>query len=71
MSHDAHTASGAADDLPPLPVTAGITFGVKLLIVGGVVLSLMQGAFVELSSGFGRVWPAANSAKVPLPPPHY
>jgi hypothetical protein len=68
VSHDAHAASGAADDHPPLPVTAGITPGVKLLIVGGLALALLQGAFVDMSSGFGRVWPADNSAKIQLPP---
>ncbi len=63
------TAPSAAEGhRPPLPVTAGITNGVKLLIVGGVLLSILQGMFVGMSSGFGRVWPAADSAKIQLPP---
>jgi hypothetical protein len=36
--------------------------------VGAVLLAIMQGAFVEISSDFGHVWPAADSAKIDLPP---
>lgn len=53
---------------PLLPATAQIANGVKLLIVVCFLLAVMQGAFVGMSSGFGRVWPAADSAKIQLPP---
>lgn len=67
MSHDFH---GSAADSHAAPVPAGgtITMGVKLLVVGGVLLSIMQGMFVGLSSHYGRVWPSEASTKVPLPP---
>jgi hypothetical protein len=66
MSHDAHTA---ANGHPPLlPATTEISAGVKLLVLLGVLASIMQGSFVVSASGWGRVWPAADSAKVQLPP---
>ena len=68
MSHDAHAASGAADGDRPTAVSAGIASGVLVLIVGGLALAIMQGFFVAESSGFGRVWPSADSVKVQLPP---
>ena len=70
MSEHFPTTSSSADQglRDPLPAHAGITNGVKLLIVLGVLVSIMQGLFVGLSSPFGRVWPAADSAKVDLPP---
>ena len=69
MSHDFHGSDGY--NTPPVPSTGTITMGVKLLVVLGVLVSIMQGSFVGFSSGFGRVWPAANSAKVPLPPSNF
>ncbi len=69
MEHVPSTASSSDQGLrEPLPAHAGITNGVKLLIVAGVLVSIIQGLFVGLSSPFGRVWPAADSAKVDLPP---
>jgi hypothetical protein len=68
VSHDAHGAPGAADGHPPLAASAEIALGVKFLVFLGVLTSLMQGSFVVAASGFGRVWPAADSAKLPLPP---
>ena len=68
MSHDAHAAHGATDDHPPLPASAGIAPGVRLLVLGGLLLAIMQGSFVAASSGTGRVWPSADSVRVPLPP---
>ncbi len=65
MSHDVHGAAHAsADELP----RGTITMGVKLLVVAGVLASIMQGLFVGCSSGYGRVWPAADSVKLELPP---
>lgn len=55
----------------PLPVSGGVTFGFKLLLIGGVFFSTMQGIFVVSASGFGRVWPAADVVKIQLPPPNY
>jgi hypothetical protein len=69
MSHDAHGMPDMGGE--PLPATAGISFGVKLLVVGGVLLSIMQGSFVAAASPFGRVWPAADSAKIQLPPKNF
>jgi preprotein translocase subunit SecY len=67
--HFPSTSSSADEGLrEPLPAHAGITNGVKLLILAGLLVSIMQGLFVGLSSPFGRVWPAADSAKVDLPP---
>jgi hypothetical protein len=67
MSHG-HGAFDAAD--PPLPATAGVTFGVKLLVLGGIAVSIMQGAFTMAAAPYGRVWPSEASAKVELPPAH-
>ncbi|MEO7038492.1 MAG: hypothetical protein ABI186_00505 [Candidatus Elarobacter sp.] len=66
MSHDFHGAADAHS--APLGATGTITMGVKLLVVLGVLLSIMQGMFVGLSSGYGRVWPSEASTKIPLPP---
>jgi hypothetical protein len=71
MSHDAQAPSGAAGGDQPIAVSAGIANGVLVLIVGGLALAIMQGFFVAESSGFGRVWPAADSVKVQLPPSNF
>ena len=55
---------------PLLPASADITIGVKLLLVAGILVSLMQGVFTHIAAPYGRVWPAEASAKVPLPPSH-
>jgi hypothetical protein len=60
----------ASDADPPLPATAGVTFGVKLLLLGGILVSIMQGVFTFVASPYGRVWPSEASAKVELPPAH-
>lgn len=65
------TTSPSAREGHRPPETSGIAVGVKALVVGGVVLAIMQGMFVAASSGFGRVWPAADSAKIPLPPSNF
>lgn len=67
MSHG-HTTDTPAD--PPLPASAGVTIGVKVLIFGGILVSIMQGAFTMAASPYGRVWPSEASAKVALPPSH-
>jgi hypothetical protein len=64
MSHSAYHPDVDA----PLPAGASIANGVKLLVLLGILCSIMQGTFVAISSGFGRVWPAADSAKIQLPP---
>lgn len=67
MSHDA--AAVAHNGAHPLrPPTFEIPVGIRVLVVGAVLLAIMQGSFVAASSGFGRIWPAADSAKVVLPP---
>jgi hypothetical protein len=68
MTHDPHSAHASQHDLPPVPTTTGVALGVKILIFGGLFLAAMQGFFVTGSSAFGRVWPASDSAKIPLPP---
>lgn len=72
MTHGAHDPAGAAGGgRPLLPASAGVSNGVKALIVAGVLVSIMQGLFVGFASPFGRVWPAADSAKIDLPPSHF
>jgi hypothetical protein len=77
--HVPSTASSAEEGLRgPLPAHAGVTGGVKLLILLGLLVSIMQGLFVAFAAApvfklddpapFGRVWPAADSAKIDLPP---
>jgi len=72
MSHDAHNGhgNGAFAGGPLLPATANAPSGVKVLIVLGAVVVIVQGFFVTSSSGFGRVWPSAASATIDLPSPH-
>lgn len=65
MSHGAPVRAG---NEPLLPASAGISNGVRVMLVAAVLLAIMQGAFVEISSDFGHVWPAADSAKIDLPP---
>ncbi len=67
MSHDASTALGNGTH-PLRPTTFHIPVGIRWLVVCAVVIVIVQGSFVAGSSGFGRVWPAADSAKIPLPP---
>jgi hypothetical protein len=55
----------------PLPASSNTTSGVKLLILLGVLVSIMQGSFVAGASPFGRVWPAADVVKVQLPPSNF
>jgi hypothetical protein len=71
MSHGTQGKSNPDDLLPPARVTGGlggITGGVLLLLLAGILCSAMQGTFVVMASPTGRVWPAADSAKIPLPP---
>jgi hypothetical protein len=67
MSHDTHSSHGM-DEGQLLPASANITWGVRLLILGAILASIMQGSFVVKSSHDMHVWPAADSVKVPLPP---
>ena len=67
MSHHAQGEAGTVGS-PPLPESGGIAAGFKVLLVVGTLLVIMQGSFVAAASGFGRIWPAANSDKVELPP---
>ena len=62
MSHDPHGATTGQTS------TGTITMGVKVALVMGVMLAVVQGLFVGMSSGYGRVWPAADSTKIQLPP---
>jgi len=55
---------------PLLPATADLTIGVKLFLLAGILVSLMQGIFVHLAAPYGRVWPAEASTKITLPPSH-
>jgi len=50
------------------PATFEIPVGIRFLVVCAVAIAIMQGSFVAAASGFGRVWPAADSAKIVLPP---
>jgi hypothetical protein len=66
MSHAEH--GGPDFSVRPLPGTGHITFGVKLFVVGAVLASFFQGALVCEMSTFGKIWPAADSTKIALPP---
>lgn len=69
MTHDTHSTHGISDHgLPPLPASADIAWGVRLLVLGTILLSLMQGSFVVSSSHDMHVWPSIDSTKVVLPP---
>jgi hypothetical protein len=63
MSHNPHGATGQP--------AGTISMGVKVALVLGVMASIMQGMFVGLSSGYGRVWPSINSTRVQLPPTNF
>ncbi|MBV9103630.1 MAG: hypothetical protein JO060_08555 [Candidatus Eremiobacteraeota bacterium] len=51
---------------PEIPVSAGTPVAVHILFVMALVLILAQGLLTVLLAGFGRIWPAANSVKIPL-----
>jgi hypothetical protein len=69
MSHGAPIKAGEAPgDEKLVPASVGIGNGVRVMLVAAVLFAIMQGAFVEASSDFGHVWPAADSAKIELPP---
>jgi hypothetical protein len=53
---------------PPVPVSAGPPPLLRILFLIALAIVFMQGSFVVGSSAFGRIWPAANSEKIPLPP---
>jgi len=71
MSHDGGH-SEHADGLggPLLPASADLSWGVRILVILVIATSIMQGSFVVGSSRDMHVWPAADSAKVDLPPFH-
>ena len=51
---------------PEIPVTAGTPVAVHVLFVIALIIVLGQGFFVVALAGFGHIWPAANSVKIPL-----
>ena len=57
-----------APDGREVPVSAGTPREIQILLMLAVLIVFMQGAFVVFSSGFGKVWPAESSVKIPLPP---
>jgi hypothetical protein len=63
--HDRDDGHGAKLQ-PQIPVSAGTPMAVHILFVIALLIVFIQGAFVAFSSGFARVWPAANSVKIPL-----
>ena len=64
-AHDQHADEGGTADYP-IPVSAGIAPQMRWFLVIAMLVVIMQGTFVVLASGFGRVFPSANSVKVPL-----
>jgi hypothetical protein len=62
MSHDLDSAHQDAE----IPVSAGTPLYVQMLVLLALLIVFMQGAFVVISSTFGRIWPAADSVKIPL-----
>ncbi len=69
-THGSHDSHGAHRERP-LPASSATTLGVKLLVLAGLLASIMQGSFTVASSGFGRIWPAADVVKIQLPPSHF
>jgi hypothetical protein len=57
-----------AQEQREIPTSAGLPKEVGLLLALAVLIIFMQAAFVIVSSDFGRIWPAENSVKIPLPP---
>jgi hypothetical protein len=71
MSHGSEMTAGhdhGAVHLPHPPGRLGITRGVLFFVFIVIVISTIQGAFVIAAAPWGRVWPAADSAKIQLPP---
>jgi hypothetical protein len=54
----------------PIPVSKGLPRSMQMLLVIAVIVVFIMGSTVVISSNFGRVWPSADSAKVPLPAGH-
>ena len=68
MAHDSHSAHEGNGHAKLLPASADIAWGVRLLILGAILTSIMQGSFVVGSSRDMHVWPSTDSTKVDLPP---
>jgi hypothetical protein len=62
---DVH-AQDESDQYPPVPLSSGPP---RILLIGfmvAIVIIFIQGSFVVGSSAVGRIWPAEDSAKIPL-----
>lgn len=55
---------------PPIaiPVSSGIPVIAKVLLIFGVLVVIAILGIVDGTSKSGHVWPAENSAKIPLSP---
>jgi hypothetical protein len=71
MSDHGHGGSAhlKANDYGVRP-SAGISWMLYVFIVVSLIVIFWQGSNVVRSAGSGRISPAADSAKVPLPPSH-
>ena len=49
------------------PQSSGIPTATRVWIFIALGAIVLQGALVVIASTFGRVWPAINSTKLPLP----
>lgn len=75
MSHDGHDGHGATGAQGPpeyLKDRGGFAMpgGALIFVAITILLSIMQGAFVVGSSGWGHIWPAQQSGALQLPPAH-
>jgi|GEM_PF-5632054 hypothetical protein len=74
MSHDAHGTSHNGNMGPPAYLRDrggfAIGTGAMLFVLLSIIASFVQGSQVVGLSAWGHVWPAANSATLPLPPAH-
>lgn len=72
MSDDAHATSEVQGPPEYLRDRGGfaLPIGAMLFVLVTIVLSIAQGLQVVGLSGWGHVWPSANSATLQLPPAH-
>ena len=66
--HDGH-GTGVVPAMTDDPGELHVPHRAWLFVLFSMLIVIMQGIFVAaLSSDFGRIWPAADSLKIPLPP---
>ena len=61
-----HLGHSAAEEVAP--ASHGISKYMWFFLAFSILIALMQGGFVIVSSGAAHVWPAGTAIKAPLPP---